>query len=73
MNKFMYFQSTEGGMDAYEIDTAEDFGVGNLYGWMKEQNGADDTAMTVWMTTAEIGEFYEHRLGYLVRIKGSEE
>lgn len=70
MKRFMYFESTEGGMDRYEI-TKEDLRTGLLpipY-WMAPACKAQDCALLDWMQNAEIGEMHEHRLGVAVRLK----
>lgn len=67
MKQFMYFESTEGGMETSVFRGQNDLPY--LYGWMSDHCQDADTAMVTWMETAEIGDVFDHRLGYLVRIK----
>lgn len=67
MKKFLYFESTEGGMEVYSVHSPEEFP--RLYGWMTPSCACEDEGMLRWMDTAEIGDVYHHRLGCLVRIK----
>jgi hypothetical protein len=65
MKKFIYCESTEGGMEEYYIDSLEELG---LYGWMSETCKEDDEALVEWSLKAEVGEYYEHRLGMCFRV-----
>lgn len=65
--QFMYFESIEGGMVSYAVSTGRD--LSGLYGWMSKGCEADDQGLLNWMESANVGEFYEHRLGTLVRLK----
>lgn len=70
MKRFVYFENTEGGMSVFDVATESD--VRQLYGWMSEDCRKDDEALLLWMATAEVGDAYEHRLGWLVRLKDTE-
>lgn len=67
MKNFVYFESQEGGMGV--ISATESCDLDGLYGWMREDCEKQDTALVEWMKIAEVGEMYDHRLGYLVRLK----
>lgn len=67
MKKFMYFESTEGGMETHTVFSNEQFP--RIYGWMDTDCKAEDSKLLKWMESADVGESYEHRLGVLVRLK----
>jgi hypothetical protein len=67
MKKFMYFEVQEGGMDTWMVEDLCSFN--RLYGWMQRGCKANDSAMVKWMNAAQVGEYFEHRLGVLVRLK----
>lgn len=71
MNKrFLYCEATEGGMDQWEFFTSD--GLIGLHGWMDRDCRSYDEDLVAWLDTAEIGEYYEHRLGVVVRLKDAE-
>ena len=59
--KFVYCENTEGGMDTFELESDEQ--PTGLRGWMSASTKADDRTLVLWMKTARIGEWTEHRLG----------
>jgi hypothetical protein len=63
---FLYFESTEGGMETHEFTDKKDFPC--LLGWMREPCKNSDMKLLSWMETCEVGEYYSHRLGYAVRV-----
>lgn len=65
--QFMYFESEEGGMANHDISTAQDLAF--LYGWMRDDCRAKDQELLEWMNSAEVGGYFDHRLGVLVRLK----
>lgn len=67
MKRFLYIEETDGGMAPIVVGSASE--LNGLCGWMHESCKADDMALINWMNTAEIGEYYEHRLGIMVRLK----
>lgn len=67
MKRFLYCESTEGGMDHGEFRRPEE--LSNLLGWMVTINAAEDSALVNWMETAQVGEYTTHRLGLCVRLK----
>ena len=68
MNKtFIYCESTEGGMDTWMVHSPQD--LKTLYGWMSKGCRKDDENLVSWMEIAEIGDYYNHRLGVMVRVK----
>jgi hypothetical protein len=70
MKYFIYFESTEGGMDSYKYEFKDDNIEFRLYGWMDENYGCDtsDKELVEWVKTCKIGEYFEHRLGTCVRV-----
>jgi hypothetical protein len=67
MKNFTYFESTEGGIEVYEsIMVTSDLNF--LNSWMNEECKQADKALVTWMETAQVGQMYSHRLGYLVRM-----
>ena len=71
MKRFIYFRTTDGGMEWKECSSVEDIKY-FLYGWMSESCQAQDLALLVWQNNADIGEWKEHRLGVLVRVTDGE-
>ena len=67
MKQFMYFESTEGGMEAYTFSGVDDFD--KPYGWMSDHCEEWDKALIEFIVNAEIGDVRDHRLGYCVRLK----
>lgn len=67
MKAFVYCETTEGGMDAYIVHSAKDLTC--LYGWMSRDCKEEDEALVEWMETAEVGDYLDHRLGVIVRLK----
>jgi hypothetical protein len=63
----MYFESEEGGMATHDISAAQDLSF--LYGWMCDACRAEDQELLYWMDSAEVGGYFNHRLGVLVRLK----
>ena len=64
---FMYCESEEGGMQQHFAQNFE--GLKHLLGWMNKDCLKEDMALRRWMEVAEVGEFYDHRLGVCVRIR----
>lgn len=77
MKTFLYFEQEEGGMAVHEItcfenaptniDVNDQLGP-QLYGWRNERCAKDDAALLRWTVTAEIGQYFDHRLGTMVRV-----
>lgn len=69
MKHFVYFEVEDGGVHKFDVFNPTD--LEHLYCWMKPQYGSnvDDTLLLNWMESAEVGEYFDHRLGYLVRLK----
>ena len=65
--QFVYFESTDDGMDFFKAKSVEDFK--SLDGWQSDSCKEADNAMIEWLENAQIGEMYEHRLGCVVRLK----
>jgi len=70
MKNFIYFESVDGGMEAREVQNADD--LQNLWRWMSVQYCIEDRTLVEWMETALVGEFKHHRLGCLVRLVDAE-
>ncbi len=67
MKNFIYFESTEGGMETItDIQCAAD--LSNLSGWLNGICKIGDKKMINWMDNALIGQKYNHRMGCLVRL-----
>ena len=64
---FVYFESTEGGMETMFVTDASD--LGRLYNWMGHNCRKEDESLVEWMSTAEIGDYRFHRLGVCVRVR----
>jgi hypothetical protein len=69
VKQFAYFEQQEGGMGFYVVSEPDELSF--LRGWMLDKWGcaSEDTALVEWMQTAEIGDYYDHRLGVIVRLK----
>ena len=67
MKSFFYAEDTEGGMCPIFFNQASE--LSGLYGWMCGDCVHQDTALTNWMETAEVGDTFDHRLGIAVRLK----
>lgn len=71
MKHFIYFESTDGGMETnkYEFKEDEEINFGTL-GWMSEKYGTieTDTQLINWAKTCKIGDYFEHRMGTCVRV-----
>jgi len=65
--RFMYFEAEEGGMNTFEFSTAEELSC--LCGWGEESCKEDDESLLSWVENSEVGEVFEHRLGYAVKLK----
>lgn len=63
--KFVYFESTEGGMTPHVFSSIKEF---NCSGWLSSSYVDNDMALVFWSTKAEIGDCFHHRLGVCVRV-----
>lgn len=70
MKQFLYVEQTDGGMNERIVSDAQE--LSGLYGWMHESCVDDDTKLVHWMSAAEIGDYAQHRLGLVVRLKDAE-
>lgn len=66
MKKFIYCEITDGGMEKWEISNIED--LKGLYGWMTDSCKKDDYELVNWIEKANIGDYFEHRLGICFRV-----
>jgi hypothetical protein len=73
MKHFIYFESTDGGMDSHKHEFKDNNIKFNLYGWMNENYGCDtsDKELIEWAKKCEIGDYFEHRLGTCVRVNNN--
>lgn len=67
MKQFLYCEIQEGGMDYFVVSAADE--LRHLRSWMKEGCAVEDKLLALWMVGADIGEFYNHRLGVCIRLK----
>ena len=67
MKRFIYFEQTDGGMRHFEL--LNEIALQNLVSWMDDMCKHDDSLLLDWMKKAEVGEYTNHRLGYLIRLK----
>lgn len=67
MVTFLYCQSTEGGMDYFTFSGPSilDF----LPGWMRGDCIPYDQKLVDWLSCAEVGEVFQHRLGVVIRLQ----
>lgn len=65
--KFLYCENQEGGMNEFEVSDLSE--LSTLYGWMCHGCKTDDNKLLKWASTAQVGEYTEHRLGVMIRIK----
>jgi len=66
MKKFIYCESTEGGMDSCCFNKIKELG---LYAWMSDEFcKKEDQALCDWLEKAEVGQYFEHRLGICFRV-----
>ena len=63
---FFYFESQEGGMGVITFSDPTD--LKSLYGWMRAGCVKKDEELLAWIGIAEVGEIFNHRLGYCVRM-----
>jgi hypothetical protein len=69
VKKFVYFESTEGGMETHVVWDEEELMI--LTGWRSESTEKEDLDLMDWMRNAKLGEFYDHRLGTLVCVRNT--
>jgi len=69
MKKFIYCETTDGGMDDFEVTCLRD--LKGLYGWMSESCEKDDNALLKWIQTSKIGDYHNHRLGIIFRVNAT--
>jgi len=64
--QFLYCEATEGGLTTHLLHPDSYM---PLYGWMTHGCKKYDRALLRWMARAEVGDYYNHRLGVMIRIK----
>lgn len=69
--RFIYFLSTEGGMDTmdFKFGANEKVDFDGIFGWMSKGCVSNDTKLNEWGQKAEIGDWFNHRMGVAVRVK----
>ncbi len=75
MKNFLYCEALEGGMDSFEFSHNKKYykhSLECLSGWLSKDCLESDLALVDWMNKAQVGEYYEHRLGTVIRLKGGE-
>ena len=65
--RFRFFQANEGGMSEFDIFTMND--LHNIAYWMTNECIKKDSKLKADMKKMEVGDFVEHRMGTLVRLK----
>lgn len=70
MKNFIYLEAGEGHIFTHKYTFIDEVYNFALYGWMDENAGCDtqDKWLVEWCKKAEIGDYYEHRLGICVRV-----
>jgi hypothetical protein len=68
MKLFMYFEAQEGGMDNWLFEGAEKVRRYFQRSWKSAGCEEDDAAFEQWIDNAEVGQYYEHRMGVAVRL-----
>ena len=72
MKQFMYCEDTGAtGMDRHIIEGSADMDF--LAGWGDVDCEEEDLALCDFLRAAEVGEYYEHRLGVCVRLKDKQQ
>lgn len=69
VKRFLYCEETYGGMNSFEFSDVNELSC--LYGWGTDFCKDYDTALILWIDSCEIGEYFNHRLGIVVRLKDS--
>ena len=74
MRRFLYCEATEGGMEHFTFRydpnmPAGKSAISSLRGWMDPRWADTDNALVDWMEGCEVGDFYRHRLGVIVRLR----
>lgn len=64
---FLYCEATDGGMIDFIVQSPKD--LRGVFGWMDENVRDDDEALVAWMEQAEVGQYYDHRAGIMVRLR----
>lgn len=69
--KFIYFEDQEGGMGIYEIQDIANLTLelSYLYGWMNDSCKVEDEKLLLDAANMQLGDYLDHRLGVLVRVK----
>ena len=69
MSKFIYCESTGGGMIYREVGRWKGFyDFRFLHGWMDGDVINQDINLLRWVAKAKIGDYYEHRLGVCFKV-----
>jgi hypothetical protein len=67
VKQFLYCEDEgTGGMDHYILHLESGLAP---YGWMEDSCKEADIKMMQWMETAEVGDYYQHRVGVCIRVK----
>lgn len=70
MKYFIYFESTEGGMEVNYYAFKDDDINFRLFGWMSDCYGCkeDDEKLINWAIKSKVGDYFNHRIGTCVRV-----
>jgi hypothetical protein len=63
--KFVYFESTEGGMTIHTFERFKEF---TCHGWLSPSCAEEDMNLVFWGANAAVGDCFQHRLGVCVRV-----
>lgn len=67
IKRFRYYEIEEGGMYAFDVKSEKD--MRGLCGWKSPSCVRADELLEKQMTGMEVGEYVQHRMGELVRLK----
>lgn len=70
MKQFIYCESTEGGMDSFIFSNPNQ--LSHLFAWMNPDCATNDEKLVAWLESSDIGDYYFHRLGIVIRLKNLE-
>ena len=66
MKRFLFCESTEGGMDTYEATVCD---LHKIPDWMSESTKEEDLSLMKWMVEAQVGDYRKHRIGVMIRLR----
>ena len=69
---FIYVECQEGGSQEHHFSQLEEI-TNDLIGWMTGGCVTGDSRLIEWVDKADVGEYFEHRLGVAIRLKDKED